>query len=206
MAKIKAMVFSRFERFAHWTQAGLIILLMITGFEVNGAYQLIGYEKAADWHRIFAWVLIWLWVFIIFWNLVTGEWRQYIPTTNKLLAVMRYYSAGIFDASVPHPYKKTRAAKHNPLQRLAYLSFNLAISPVIWVTGLLYMFYNDWPRFGLEGLTLGLVAGVHAAAAFAMLVFFIAHVYMAFTGKPFTAYVKAMITGYDDVEEEAETA
>ena len=202
MAKVREMVFTRFERFSHWTQAALIILLMITGFEVNGAYTLLGYEMAADWHRVFAWVLIWLWVFVIFWNLVTGEWRQYIPTTEKLFAVMRYYTAGIFDKDVPHPYKKTRAAKHNPLQRLAYLSFNLAISPVIWISGLLYMFYNDWARFGLEGLTLGIVAGVHAAAAFAMLVFFIGHVYMAFTGKPWTAYFVAMITGYDEVEEE----
>lgn len=200
MSKVREMVFSRFERFSHWTQALLVVLLMITGFEVNGAYTLLGYEKAADWHRVLAWVLIWLWVFILFWNLVTGEWRQYIPTTEKLFAVMRYYSEGIFDANVPHPYKKTRAAKHNPLQRLAYLSFNLAISPVIWATGLLYMFYNDWARLGLEGLSLGVVAGVHAAAAFAMLAFFIAHVYMAFTGKPVSAYLMAMITGYDEVE------
>lgn len=203
MAKVREMVFSRFERFSHWTQAVLIIALMVTGFEVNGAYVLLGYERAADWHRVFAWVLIWLWVFILFWNLVTGEWRQYIPTTEKLFAVMRYYTKGIFDRNVPHPYKKTRAAKHNPLQRLAYLSFNLAISPVIWVTGLLYMFYNDWLRFGLDELSLGMVAAIHTAAAFAMLVFFIAHVYMAFTGKPATAYFKAMITGYDEVEDEA---
>jgi thiosulfate reductase cytochrome b subunit len=180
----------------------LIVLLMVTGFEVNGAYTLLGYEEAADWHRVFAWVLIWLWVFILFWNLVTGEWRQYIPTTEKLIAVVRYYSKGIFDANVPHPYKKTRAAKHNPLQRLAYLSFNLAISPVIWVTGLLYMFYNDWARLGLDGLTLGVVAGIHTAAAFAMLIFFIGHVYMITTGKTLFEQLRAMITGYDYIEED----
>ena len=203
MTLVREMVFSRFERFSHWTQAILIILLMITGFEVNGAYTLLGYERAADWHRFFAWILIALWVFIIFWNLVTGEWRQYIPTTNKLLAVIRYYTKGIFDKNVPHPYKKTRAAKHNPLQRLAYLSFNLAISPVIWVTGLLYMFYNDWPRLGIHGLTLGIVAGIHTAAAFAMLVFFIGHVYMITTGKRVLDQLRAMITGYDEVEDDS---
>ena len=200
MALVREMVFSRFERFSHWTQAVLIILLMITGFEVNGAYQLLGYEEAAEWHRVFAWVLIWLWVFILFWNFVTGEWRQYIPTTEKLLAVVHYYSKGIFDQNAKHPYKKTRAAKHNPLQRLAYLSFNMAISPVIWVTGLLYMFYNEWPRLGLDGMTLGIVAGIHTAAAFAMTVFFIGHVYMITTGKTVFEQLKAMITGWDEVE------
>ena len=33
MAKVREIVFTRFERFSHWTQAALIILLMITGFE-----------------------------------------------------------------------------------------------------------------------------------------------------------------------------
>ena len=49
---------------------------------------------------------------------------------------------------------------------------------------------------------LSLVAGLHLGAAFLMLVFFIAHVYMSlFTAKPMGAYLKAMITGYEDVTE-----
>lgn len=197
MTTPRDIVFSRFERFWHWFQALLIIALMITGFEVNGAYTLLGYEAAAGWHRVFAWVLIWLWVFAIFWHLVTGEWRQYVPTTTKLVAVMRYYSIDIFDPKAEHPFKPSPLSKHNPLQRMAYLTFNVAITPVIWVSGLLYMYYNEWPAFGLGGLSLGIVAGVHTAAAFAMLVFFIVHVYMAFTGRPVTAYLRAMITGYE---------
>ncbi|MEG3637772.1 cytochrome b/b6 domain-containing protein [Magnetococcus sp. PR-3] len=197
MMKTRELVFSRFERFWHWFQAILIIGLMITGFEVNGAYTLFGYEKAADYHRMVAWVLIWLWVFAIFWHLITGEWKQYVPTTERLFAVMKYYSVGIFDHSIPHPYKKTKRFKHNPLQRIAYSVFNIAISPIIWISGLLYMYYNDWPASW--GLTLGDVALVHVAAAFAMLIFFVMHLYMAFTGHPPMQYVKAMITGYDDV-------
>ena len=170
--KRRELVFSRFERFWHWFQAVLIIGLMVTGFEVNGAYQLMGYEQAADWHRITAWVLIWLWVFAIFWHLITGEWKQYIPTLENLMAVMKYYSVGIFDQTVPHPYKKTRRLKHNPLQRIAYSMFNIAITPVIWISGWLYMFYNDLGDWGLEGVSLYAVALVHVAAAFAMLIFF----------------------------------
>ena len=198
----RELVFTRFERFWHWCQALLIILLMLTGFEVNGAYALFGYERATELHEVFAWILMGLWVLAIFWHFTTGEWRQYIPTTEKLVAVVKYYTLGIFHPSVQHPFKKTRLSKHNPLQRLAYLGFKLAISPLIWVTGLLYLFYNEWQALGLDWLPLSLVAALHLTAAFLMLVFFIGHVYMAaFTSKPMSAYLKAMITGYEDVHE-----
>lgn len=195
MSTHEEMVFTRFERFWHWSQALLIVALMVTGFEVHGSHDLLGWGKAAWFHKWLAWALIGLWAFAIFWHVTTGEWRQYVPTTKGLGAVIRYYTVGIFDPTVKHPYKKTRAAKHNPLQRLAYLFFKLLISPALWISGLLYMYYND-----IEGLPLGLVAGVHTAAAFAMLVFFIAHVYMATTGKPWHSYIRGMITGYEKVE------
>lgn len=189
-------VFTRFERFWHWTQALLIILLMLSGFTVHGTLSVQPWGTAAELHVLFAWALIGLWAFAVFWHLTTGEWRQYLPTTDKLMAVASYYTVGIFRPGVEHPFKKTRRAKHNPLQRLAYLFFKLLISPALWISGLLYMYYND-----ISGLGLGVVAFVHTAAAFAMLVFFIAHVYMAFTSKPWDAYLKGMISGYEEVAE-----
>ena len=197
--KSKTLVFTRFERFWHWSQALLIVGMMFTGFGINGAHDLLPYELAATIHRIAAWTLMGLWVFAIFWMLTTGEWRQYTPTFTKLMAVVRYYSLGIFNPEASHPYRKTRKFKHNPLQRLAYLGFMLAIMPAIWVSGLLYMFYNDWPVIGLNTWDLSVVAFVHTAAAFGMLIFFIGHVYMVFTAKPVTKYFKAMISGYEDV-------
>jgi len=199
----RQLVFSRFERLWHWAQALLIVALMVTGFEVHGSYALLGYKEAADWHQVAAWTLIALWAFAIFWHITTGEWRQYIPTTDRLMAVVKYYTVGIFHPNVPHPFHKTRLVKHNPLQRLAYLFFKLVISPIIWVSGLLYLFYNDWSSVGLGGLDLGVVAAVHLAAAFLMLVFFIGHVYMSvFTARPMTAYLKAMLTGWEDVSDQ----
>ena len=80
----QAIIFSRFERLWHWTQATLIVGMMVTGFEVHGQYLLLGFEAAADWHRVFAWALIGLWIFAAFWHITTGEWRQYIPTVDRL--------------------------------------------------------------------------------------------------------------------------
>ena len=78
----KALVFTRFERFWHWTQALLIVGLMVTGFEIHGTYSLFKFGNAVRFHGIMAWTLIGLWAFAIFWHVITGEWRQYIPTTE----------------------------------------------------------------------------------------------------------------------------
>lgn len=197
----KVMVYKRFERFWHWSQAALIIGLLLTGFEIHSTYHWLGFEQAVEAHVIMALLLIVLWLFAIFWHFTTGEWRQYIPTTEKLVAVARYYAFGIF-CNEDKPYKKSLSAKHNPLQRLAYLAFKLLISPVLWVSGVLYLLYPYWSLLGIKGLGLETVAIAHTAGAFAMLVFFIAHVYLALTGKPFYEYVKAMITGYEELEED----
>jgi len=132
-------VFKRFERFWHWSQAALIMFMALTGFEIHGTYRLFGFERAVDWHTTAAWALIGLWVFAIFWHFTTGEWRQYIPTTEKVVAMVKYYSIDIF-TDAPHPFKPTLQRKHNPLQRLAYLGFKLFMAPAIWISGLLYLF------------------------------------------------------------------
>ncbi|TCS69019.1 cytochrome b561-like protein, partial [Sulfuritortus calidifontis] len=57
----KIYVFKVFERFWHWSQAALIITLLLTGFEVHGSYALFGFEKAVNTHTIAAWTLVGLW-------------------------------------------------------------------------------------------------------------------------------------------------
>lgn len=194
-------IFKRFERFWHWSQAALIILMGLTGFEVHGTFRWLGYETAQEIHTTAAWALIILWIFAIFWHFTTGEWRQYIPTTRNLVAMIRYYLTGIF-THAEHPFRQTQLTKHNPLQRLAYLFVKLTINPLIWVTGLLYLFYPQWGEFGLGWMSLPMVAFLHLVAAFLMVIFFIMHVYFATTGHTPTAHIKAMITGYEEVENE----
>ena len=200
MSQVK--LFTGFERFWHWTQAILIFGMLATGFEIHGTYTLFGFEQALDYHMILAWTLIGLWAFAIFWHLTTGEWRQYVPTGKGLISMVLYYAYGIFSGEAK-PYHKTRRAKHNPLQRLAYLGFKVAIAPAIWISGLLLLFYTDWNKTALgELISLQMVAWVHVAAVFALLIFLVAHIYLAATmGQPWYALLKSMVTGYEELDQ-----
>ena len=174
-----------------------------TGFEIHGLYTLFGYETAVSLHTHAAWLLVSLWIFAIFWHVTTGEWRQYVPTTERIIAVVRFYSLDIF-SNKPHPYHRTRLHKHNPLQRLVYLSLWVIINPAIWISGWLYLFYNDWSAWGLEAyLNIRIVAFVHAGAAFLIVTFLVGHVYLITTGHTVFSYLKAMITGWEEVEADA---
>lgn len=195
----RPMMFTRFERFWHWTQAALIMVLLVTGFDVHGTYNLMWFSKAAQLHNYAAYALIALWVLAIFWHFTTGQWRQYLPTSKQLGAVIHYYLVGTFTGA-EHPYRATTAAKHNPLQRLAYLWFKLMISPLIWASGLLYLFYGQRQELGFAAIPLEYIALTHTAAAFMMLVFLIAHVYMGTMGKTVLSLFKPMITGYEPAE------
>lgn len=204
----RVYLFKRFERFWHWTQAALIILLLFTGFEVHGSYTALGWEKAAHLHATAVWVLMGLWVFAIFWHFTTGEWKQYIPNKDKFIPIFKFYTLGIF-TSQPHPFHATPAVKHNPVQRLSYLAVKLIINTMIWGSGLLYLFYPQLSASNvaiLAGLQLHLIAALHTAAAFMMLTFLVMHVYLATTGRTPLAHIKAMVTGWDELHEEAEAA
>ncbi|WP_028588511.1 cytochrome b/b6 domain-containing protein [Desulfocurvus vexinensis] len=197
----KVYLYTRFERFWHWFQAALILVLAATGLEVHGSFTLLGFERAVAVHEWCAWTWLGLYVFIVFWLSTTGEWKQYVPTTKKIYEVAMYYVSGIFRGE-PHPVPKTQRAKHNPLQRLTYLSISTLLIPFQIVTGIVYLYYNDWAALGLTSLSLETVATLHTIGAFGFLAFVVVHVYMTTTGHTVSAHVIAMFTGWEEVEDE----
>ncbi|MDD5392621.1 MAG: cytochrome b/b6 domain-containing protein [Thiothrix sp.] len=195
-------LYKGYERFWHWSQAGLIFFMLFTGFEVHGTYEFWGFKTAVEYHIYAAWALLVLWAFTIFWQFTTGEWRHYIPSLKKVDAMIKYYTYGIF-VHAPNPYQKTTDNKHNPLQRLAYLAVLSLMSPLVWGSGLFYLFYGVWQPTWLGGyLPLDVVAFVHTAGAFMFLIFIIAHIYLTTTGHTVFAHIKTMITGWEEIEEE----
>jgi len=199
MATRRVMIYTRFERFWHWTQMALIATLLFTGFGLHGLHGLLAFGTAVEVHTIAALLLALLWVFAIFWHLTTGTWKHYVPTSKGLWTVARFYACGTFKGE-HHPYRKAYWRKHNPLQALSYLGLKLFLFPAIWISGIAYLFYFAWSAVtGAPGLLEG-VALIHTAVAFAIAVFVIAHVYLLTTGHSIKEHVMPMINGFDEVD------
>jgi thiosulfate reductase cytochrome b subunit len=199
-------IYKKFERFWHWSQAALIIFLALTGFEIHNSFYIFGFEKAVLYHRVAAYMLMILIAFAMFWHLVTGEWKQYIPTTKKLKEQILFYAVGMFKDS-KHPTHKTELTKLNPLQRLTYLGFKFFLVPITILSGILYLLHKTIDKNNIvviEDISLESIAFWHTLGAFLLIVFLIIHVYMTTTGTKPTSNIRAMLTGYEDIEEEHE--
>lgn len=203
MSQQNQLVYTRFERFWHWSQAALILFLAFTGFEIHDSFHFFGFEQAVRYHNAASIAFIVLIVFAMFWHFTTGQWKQYLPTRKNLKGQAMFYLVGMF-RNAPHPSQKTALNKLNPLQRLIYLGLKILVIPVMVLTGLLYMFYRYPQRYGMEVLNIGgleTIALVHTFGAFCLLAFIIAHVYMTTTGKTATSNLEAMITGYEELDD-----
>lgn len=198
-------IYKRFERFWHWSQAGLILFLAFTGFEVHDSFHFFGFENAVRYHRVAAYALLILTAFSIFWHFTTGEWKHYIPTLRNLRAQVEYYTRGIFHGA-PHPFRKNALQKLNPLQVLTYLGFKLFLIPLTVGSGLLYMFQKWFDANGtvvVSDISLESVALIHTLGGYLLMAFLIVHVYMTTTGQTLLSNIRAMVTGYEEVEAES---
>lgn len=189
-------LYTKYQRFWHWFQMGLMLTLAFSGFIINDVLRIGDYYLSIRIHNIGG--IVWITGFVLFWfwMATTGDIRQYRPTMKKLFSVIMHYSWGIFHGR-PHPSPKTKKERHNPLQRLVYLGLMALLLPLQGITGLIYLSYGSlkgsWPAF----LTLERVAMVHSAGAYAVIAFLIVHVYMTTTGETVTSHVKSMITGWE---------
>lgn len=192
-------IYTRYERFWHWSQALLIFILSLSGFSLHGSIDLAPFPLAVKIHTFAALALVILWIFTTFWNFTTGQWRHYLPKNKGLFDVIKFYAYGII-LGHPHPYSKGLKRKQNALQSLAYLTFMVIIGPALWLSGIAYLLYGLWSHIENSHEIFTAVVFVHTAGAFAMITFVAIHIYMTTTGKTVFHYIKTMITGYEKIE------
>ena len=198
----KIELYSKFERFWHWTQGVLVILLGVTGFEIHDTFKLFGYETAVRLHSAASWAFLMLIALAGFWLIISKQYKNFIPTSKNFKAQVNYYLSGIFKGAA-HPTKKTKLDKLNPLQRIVYLGLIILVFPVQLISGFLYMYYH-YPNKPFELAGLETVAIIHVLGAFLLVVFLIVHLYLITTGSTPLTNLKAMITGFEKVEKDEE--
>ena len=199
MAERQVKVYSRFNRLWHWSQVISIFLLLFTGARIMGLHEVMPFGPAVMLHSAVALALLLLWAFATFWLFTTGAWKQYLPTSEGLWAVARFYAWGVFHGE-HHPYRKLYRRKHNPLQALAYLALKTLLFPAIWISGIIYLLHGAWQGWDTTGQGIWLVANLHVLAAFAIAAFVVVHVYLLTIGHGFRDHVRPMITGFETVD------
>lgn len=199
----RVYLYARFQRFWHWMQAIIILGLLVTGMEVHGLFIGIDYEQACKLHNALAFGLLGFILLAFFWYITTGDFRQYLTEGNLLLKIRlqaHYYMVGIFK-NEPHPFKKNEISRLNPLQRVTYLLLTLIGLPLQIAVGFIYYYFNELVALGMPSNWLGPIAWLHTLLAYLLVGFVVMHVYMTTTGHTLTSNIKAMITGWEEVEE-----
>ena len=188
------------ERIWHWVQAICTIVLIITGSMLHWPEKFPGwFDWAVKMHNWFGIATVLTFLVWLVYNLTTGRISHYVPRRHEIVSgVMRqarFYGYGIFRHE-PHPHYPSEDNKFNPLQKIAYLQFQLFILPIVLASGLLYM-YPDTLRGLIDKIGgMALLGTVHFLLGGLFAAFLVAHIYLATTGETIGENFRSIITGY----------
>jgi thiosulfate reductase cytochrome b subunit len=204
-------MYAVYERFWHWLQTFAILLLIFTGLVIHRPemFGVFSFQHIVVAHNVLAVILVLNAALSLFYHLVSGEIQQYLPRPygffDQAIVQARYYAQGIFRRD-PHPFEKTPQRKLNPLQQVTYFGILNVLLPLQVITGALMWGVQAFPHIsqGLGGLPF--LAPFHSLVAWSFMAFIIAHVYLTTTGHEPLASLKAMMLGWDEVEERSAVA
>lgn len=194
-------LYSLHERLWHWIQAGVLILLLLTGFALHypDRFPLFGsMARAVHLHGLLGLALLANAFLGLFYHLTAEKYHHFLPRfddfTGGALHQARYYLVGIFRGE-PHPFETDPRKKLNPLQKLTYLALLNVLLPLQIATGLLLWGANRWPEIFEKAGGLRILAPLHTLLAFFFLSFLIGHIYLSTTGPSPLFLLKAMVNG-----------
>ena len=198
-------MYQAYERFWHWLQTVTIMLLLFTGLVIHrpDLLGIFAFRYMVTVHNVLAAVLVVNAGLSLFWHLVGGEIKQYIPRPygffDQAIVQTKYYLRGIFRDD-PHPFAKTREHHLNPLQQLTYFGILNVLLPLQILTGALMWGVQQWPQYAQAMGGLPFLAPFHTLVAWLFATFIVGHIYLTTTGHEPLAGIRAMITGWDEVE------
>jgi thiosulfate reductase cytochrome b subunit len=192
----------------HWTNAFGFILLILTGLQIRyvGVLEVLSFRTAVNAHNTVGFVLIANYALWLLYYLFSDRITVYHPELNprkhfqNALKQLTFYGYGIFKGH-PNPHNVTIYRKFNALQSMTYQVVMMILVPIQFYTGVLLW---DIKRFAGTIDFLGgvrVVDTVHVVLFIVFTGFVFVHVYLTTLGHTPGAHVKAMITGYEEVED-----
>lgn len=196
-------------RIWHWTNALGFVLLIATGLQIRylDLIQLVSFHTAVVVHNWIGFVLIANFFIWLGFYLFSDKIKVYHPELSPAkyfrasFRQMQYYGYGIFRGD-PNPHHPSAYKKFNALQSMMYQIIMMMLVPIQFFTGVLLWDVN---RFSSMVDALGGVRVVDTAHVLLFILFsgfIIVHVYLASLGHTPSAHFKAMLTGFEDVEDE----
>jgi thiosulfate reductase cytochrome b subunit len=184
----------------HWTTALLFVPLIATGIVLHFAtpgFEPIPYATATTVHDVAGILLAIAYGIYLPIALVSGHWREYLPARRGLWSRVRGELSFQVVGTVRGERPPAGVARFNPLQQLAYSMIVFLVLPSLTVSGLLYLYPEEAPRWlGLE--VLWPLAATHYALGVLATVFFILHVYMGVLGPGAAVVLRRMTRGHAD--------
>jgi thiosulfate reductase cytochrome b subunit len=202
----KVYLYQAYERFWHWLQTALILLLLITGLVIHrpDLFSIFPFQGVVIMHNVL-WVILGINAALsLFYHLTSGQIKQFIPRPygffDDAIAQTKYYLRGIFKHE-PHPFEKTPQKKMNPLQQVTYLVILNVLLPLQALTGILMWGVQKWPALAGNLGGLPFLAPFHTLIAWLFAAFIIGHIYLTTTGgpKPLDS-IQGMVTGWENIE------
>jgi len=198
-------MYSIYERFWHWLQTFVIVLLLLTGIVIHSpdSFAFLSFRGVVLTHNVMAAILAINAALSLFYHLASGEIKQYIPRPrgffDQAIEQAVYYLRGIFRGE-PHPFEKTPGKKLNPLQQATYFAILNILLPLQGLTGILIWGAQRWPNLSNALGGLPFLAPAHTLIAWMFASFIVAHAYLTTTGPEPLAGIKAMMMGWEEVE------
>jgi len=193
-------------RIWHWINAGLIVFLIITGIQLRFPWvSLFQYGHAVYLHKVAGYILVGSFFYWFAYYLIAGGFnKHYMFHKRDMKGTMgqaSYYALSMFKGG-KSPFTPSTNERFNPLQKIAYLSVMLVLTPVILFTGILFSdivyFFNFINYIG----GVRILDALHVATGYAFLLYLIVHLYMSTLGYRIISHIKAMITGYGEEHDE----
>jgi thiosulfate reductase cytochrome b subunit len=193
-------------RIWHWTNAGLIFFLIMTGIQLRfPGVSLFQYNQAVSLHKIAGFILIGPFLYWLVYYVITGgfnkHYRFHRRDAKGMTDQASYYLFSMFKGA-KNPFTPSAHERFNPLQKMAYLSVMLILTPIILITGILFsdiFYFLDMINY-IGGVRI--LDALHVATGYAFLLYLMIHLYMATLGDRVISHTKAMFTGYGEEHDE----